>query len=165
MDSAGLDPSDLVDNDLEVKDSDLEEGSLFKQEYLELTAKEFDRNRSTTKPPTKPANVTSNFTNNVESLKSTLVPTSRPGIPEVKIKPEKIPTECKERKHIGFVKVHKAASTSMHIILYRYALEKNLTPMLFIRDPFPFARFRENLIQFPNKTTLNKFDMMVEHSK
>ena len=73
--------------------------------------------------------------------------------------------KCKPKQHIGFVKVHKAASTSMHIMLYRYALENNLTPMLFIRDPFPFARFEEYLLQFPNKSTLQNFDMMVEHSK
>ncbi len=158
-DSLDLDPRDLVNDP-----DDLDEGSLFKQEYLELTAKENDRNRSTTKQPSS-VNVTANVTNNVETSKPTLVPTARPGVPEVKIKQEKISKECKERQHIGFVKVHKAASTSMHIILYRYALEKDLTPMLFIRDPFPFARFRENLIQFPNKSTLNKFDMMVEHSK
>ena len=73
--------------------------------------------------------------------------------------------KCKPKQHIGFVKVHKAASTSMHIMLYRYALENNLTPMLFIRDPFPFARFEDYLLQFPNKSTLHNFDMMVEHSK
>ena len=73
--------------------------------------------------------------------------------------------KCKPKQHIGFVKVHKAASTSMHIMLYRYALENNLTPMLFIRDPFPFARFEDYLLQFPNKSTLQNFDMMVEHSK
>ena len=73
--------------------------------------------------------------------------------------------KCSPKKHIGFVKVHKAASTSMHIMFYRFALENNLTPMLFIRDPFPFAWFEENLLQFPNKSTLRKFDMMVEHSR
>ena len=73
--------------------------------------------------------------------------------------------KCKPKQHIGFVKVHKAGSTSMHIMLYRYALENNLTPMLFIRDPFPFARFEDHLLQFPNKSTLHNFDMMVEHSK
>ena len=73
--------------------------------------------------------------------------------------------KCSPKQHIGFVKVHKAASTSMHIILYRFALENNLTPMLFIRDPFPFARFEDHLLQFPNKSTLRNFDMMVEHSK
>ena len=73
--------------------------------------------------------------------------------------------KCIPKKHIGFVKVHKAASTSMHIMFYRFALQNNLTPMLFIRDPFPFARFEENLLQFPNKSTLRKFDLMVEHSR
>ena len=73
--------------------------------------------------------------------------------------------KCSPKQHIGFVKVHKAASTSMHIMLYRYALENNLTPMLFIRDPFPFARFEDYLLQYPNKSTLHNFDMMVEHSK
>ncbi len=29
--------------------------------------------------------------------------------------------QCRPKQHIGFVKVHKAASTSMHILFYRYA--------------------------------------------
>ena len=90
------------------------------------------------------------------------------GVPGVKLTTVKENCEkrkCKPKQHIGFVKVHKAASTSMHIMLYRYALENNLTPMLFIRDPFPFARFEDYLLQFPNKSTLHNFDMMVEHSK
>lgn len=66
---------------------------------------------------------------------------------------------------MGFVKVHKAASTSMHIMFYRYALEHNLTPMLFIEDPFPTARLEDKLLQFPNKSTVRQFDMMVEHAR
>ena len=104
------------------------------------------------------------YTNAVKLDSENLTLAPRTGVLEVKTKTTKT-QNCKPKQHIGFVKVHKAASTSVHIMFYRYALENNLTPMLFIRDPFPFARFEENLLQFPNKSTLQKFDIMVEHSK
>ena len=103
-------------------------------------------------------------TNTVKLDSENLTLATRTSVLGVKTKTTKV-LKCKPKQHIGFVKVHKAASTSMHIMFYRYALENNLTPMLFIRDPFPFARFEENLLQFPNKSTLRNFDIMVEHSK
>lgn len=67
-----------------------------------------------------------------------------------------------EVRHIGFLKVHKAASSTMQNMFFRFGLKRNLT-FVFTKHPNYFSRSATNHIPLAKPKFRNGYDILCNH--
>lgn len=67
-----------------------------------------------------------------------------------------------EVRHIGFLKVHKAASSTMQNMFFRFGLKRNLT-FVFTRHPNYFSRSSRNHLQLVKPKYRDGYDILCNH--
>ena len=73
-----------------------------------------------------------------------------------------VTTTHEEVRHIGFLKVHKAASSTMQNIFFRFGLKRNLT-FVFTEHPNYFSREYGKPIPLVKPTKRSGFDILCNH--
>ena len=75
-------------------------------------------------------------------------------------------SQCEEKQHVYFLKVHKAGSTTIHNILSRFALVRNLNVMTLFTGfkSYPEKHFDHQLPPTPSVLANGKYDLYIEHS-
>ena len=73
---------------------------------------------------------------------------------------------CKEQKSLYFLKVHKAGSTCIQNLFWRFGVSRSLSVMLFTRrSPFHSRDFRTFMLPDPKAEMFQgKYDIFCEHS-